>query len=106
MSPFGWGQRTCIGQGITEDENLLACGGIAWGFNIDFKYTASGEKIDVPTNKSNSLLIIKPDKFEINIVPRSEERFQDIVGEYQAAEEADQASKANCGKVEVPAVET
>lgn len=101
MSPFGWGQRTCIGQGITEDENLLACGGIAWGFNIDFKYTSSGEKIDVATDKSNSLLIIKPDKFEINIVPRSEKRYQDIVGEFQTAEEADQASKINCGKVEV-----
>lgn len=101
MSPFGWGQRTCIGQGITEDENLLACGGIAWGFDIDFKYNANGEKIDVATDKSNSLLIIKPDKFEIKIVPRSEARYRDIVAEYQVAEDADQASKANCGQVEV-----
>jgi hypothetical protein len=93
MSPFGWGQRTCIGQGITEDENLLACGGIAWGFDINFKYTADGEKIDVPTDQSNSLLIIKPDRFEIDIKPRSEARLQDIIGEYEAAEEADQASK-------------
>ncbi|TID17983.1 cytochrome P450 [Venturia nashicola] len=97
MSPFGWGQRTCIGQGITEDENLLACGGIAWGFDIGFKYTAEGEKIDVPTDKSNSLLIIKPDKFEIDIRPRKgcEGR---IIEEFERAEENNEKSKRECGR--------
>lgn len=102
MSPFGWGQRTCIGQGITEDENLLACGGIAWGFDIGFKYTPEGEKIDVPTDKSNSLLIIKPDKFEIDIRPR-EGRMGGIIAEWEKAEEENERSKRECGTESVGA---
>lgn len=96
MSPFGWGQRTCIGQGITEDENLLSCGGIAWGFDINFKYTPEGEKIDVPTDKSNSLLIIKPDKFSIDIRPRVG-REEMIVGQFEKAEAENERSKRECG---------
>jgi hypothetical protein len=84
MSPFGWGQRTCIGVGLTEDEVLLGCGGIAWGFNIGFKVDErTGEKIDVATDKSNSLLIIKPDKFEMAISPRSDERRMEIEEQWQ-----------------------
>lgn len=97
MSPFGWGQRTCIGQGITEDENLLACGGIAWGFDIGFKYTPEGEKIDVPTDKSNSLLIIKPDLFSIDIRPRVGMEGR-IVGEFERAEGDNERSIRECGK--------
>lgn len=97
MSPFGWGQRTCIGQGITEDECLLALGGIAWGFDIGFKYTPEGEKIDVPTDKSNSLLIIKPDKFSIDIRPRMG-REGDIGREFWEAEEVNERSQRECGK--------
>jgi hypothetical protein len=88
MSPFGWGQRTCIGVGLTEDEVFLGCGGIAWGFDIGFKYDEkTGEKIDVPTDKSNSLLIIKPDKFEIDILPRSEEKRVEIEGQWRESED-------------------
>jgi hypothetical protein len=89
MSPFGWGQRTCIGVGLTEDEVFLGCGGIAWGFDIGFKFDErTGEKIDVPTDKSNSLLIIKPDKFEIAILPRSEKKAMEIAEQWQESEAA------------------
>jgi hypothetical protein len=95
MSPFGWGIRTCIGQGLTEDECLLGCGGITWGFDIGFKVDADGNKIDVPTDKSNSLLIIRPDKFEMDIKPRSEERKKDIVDQWRRSEVTDRESRAS-----------
>jgi hypothetical protein len=89
MSPFGWGQRTCIGVGLTEDEVFLGCGGIAWGFDMGFKLDPkTGVKIDVPTDKSNSLLIIKPDKFEMAIAPRSEERRMEIEQLWREAQDA------------------
>jgi hypothetical protein len=89
MSPFGWGPRTCIGVGLTEDEVILGCGGIAWGFNIGFKLDAkTSEKIDVPTDQSNSLLIIKPNKFEMAISPRSERRRMEIEEQWRESEYA------------------
>jgi hypothetical protein len=94
MSPFGWGQRTCIGTGLTEDENFLACGGICWGFDLTFKIDpVTGEKIDVPTDKSDSVLIIRPDKFVISIEPRSEERRKQMVDQWTEAEEAEKKSR-------------
>lgn len=94
MSPFGWGKRTCIGVGLTEDEVFLGCGGIAWGFNLGFKVDPkTGEYIDVPTDQSNSLLIIKPDKFEMKVEPRSKERAQEIIDNFHAAEEVNRKSQ-------------
>lgn len=74
---------------MTEDEVFLGCGGIAWGFNIGFKVdVTTGEKIDVATDKSNSLLIIKPDKFEMAIAPRSEKRRIEIEEQWQESVDA------------------
>jgi len=96
MSPFGWGQRTCIGTGLTEDEVILACGGICWGFDLGFKVDpTTKEKIDLPTNKSNSLLIIKPDKFEIAVNPRSDTRRKEVIEQWRVAEEEDRKSRMN-----------
>lgn len=100
MSPFGWGQRTCIGVGLTEDEVFLGCGGMCWGFDFGFKVDpTTGEKIDVPTDKSNSLLIIRPDKFEMKIEPRSETRAKEIEEQWRLAEEADRKSRESFGCV-------
>src|SRR6201999_1884957 len=75
MSPFGWGQRTCIGNGLTEDEVILACGALCWAYDIGFQIDPiTKEKIDVPTDKSNSVLIIRPDRFVVAFTPRSETR--------------------------------
>jgi cytochrome P450 len=98
MSPFGWGQRTCIGQGLTEDECLLGCGGITWGFDLGFKTDKDGNKIDVPTDKSNSLLIIRPDKFEMDVKPRSKSRAKEIADAWHRASEADRESRESYGQ--------
>ena len=75
MTPFGWGQRACLGQSLTQDELVIACGGLAWAFNLNRKIDpATGLEIDVPLNKSNSLLIIKPDPFQMVSEPGSAAR--------------------------------
>ena len=62
------------------------------GFKTD---PITKEKIDIPTDKSNSFLIIRPDKFEISVTPRSEKRRQEVVEQYQVAEEADRKRGMN-----------
>ncbi|KAK4108835.1 cytochrome P450 [Canariomyces notabilis] len=75
MSSFGWGQRQCLGMAVTQDELVVACGALAWCFNLKPKRDpVTGEHFPVPLDKSNSLLIIKPDPFRMEFEPRSEER--------------------------------
>ncbi|KAF2429111.1 cytochrome P450 [Tothia fuscella] len=95
MTSFGWGQRACLGQTLTQDEMLAACGAVCWGFNLTFKTNAvTGEEIHIPLNKSNSLLIVKPDPYEMAFVPRSEERKQEIIEQWLSADAKDAAERA------------
>lgn len=89
MSSFGWGQRQCLGQSITRDETIVACGALLWGFNLVKKLDANGRPITPPLDKSNSLLIIKPDPFEMGFEPRSAERKQEILLNWKIADEKD-----------------
>jgi hypothetical protein len=87
MTSFGWGQRQCLGQTLTQDELVIACGGLLWGFNLKRKIDpATGEEIEVPLNKSNSLLIVKPDPFEMAFEVRSKGRRAEIVEQWKATE--------------------
>ena len=47
----------------------------------------TGLEIDIPLSQSNSLLIIKPDPFEMAFRPRSESRRVEIVRNWQVAME-------------------
>jgi hypothetical protein len=93
MTSFGWGQRACLGQTLTRDELLVACGGLLWGFNLVKKRGPDGKLIDPPLNKSNSLLIVKPDPFEMAFEPRSASRKDEIVKGWAAAEAVDIAER-------------
>lgn len=87
MSSFGWGQRACLGQTLTQDELLVACGGLSWAFNMKFKTNPmTGQKIDIPLNKSNSLLIVKPDPFEMAFDPRSVARKYQVLENWNEAD--------------------
>lgn len=87
MTSFGFGQRACLGQTLTQDELLLACGSLLRCFTLGKKIDPkTGQEIDLPLNKSNSLLIIKPDPFEMAFTPRSVERKEEIIREWKAAE--------------------
>lgn len=94
MTSFGWGQRACLGQSLTQDEMLVACGGIVWGFDLTFKTDpVSGRKVDIDTKKSNSLLIVKPDPWQASILPRSEHKKAAIVNMWETAEARDKESR-------------
>lgn len=95
MTSFGWGQRQCLGMSITRDETVTGCGALMWAFNLKRKVKlATGEEIEVPLNKSNSLLIIKPDPFEMAFEPRSDLRKAEVIDQWKAAEAHDMEKRA------------
>ena len=95
MISFGWGQRQCLGQSITQDECFVGCGALLWAFNLKRKVDlATGQEIQIPTDKSNSLLIIRPDPFEMAFEPRSKDRGAEIISEWKNAEAEDIKQRA------------
>ncbi|KAF4556709.1 Cytochrome P450-like protein 50 [Elsinoe fawcettii] len=87
MTSFGYGQRQCLGMTLTQDETFLACGGLLWAFNLKKKIDpATGLEIDPPLNKSNSLLIIKPDPFRMAFEPRTSTKKEQIITQWIDAE--------------------
>ncbi|KAF1960611.1 cytochrome P450 [Byssothecium circinans] len=95
MTSFGWGQRQCLGMSLTQDETVVACGGLLWAFNLKKKVDpATGLEKPVPLDKSNSLLIVKPDPFEMAFEPRSAARKVQIGEEWHMAETRDAEERA------------
>ncbi|KAI0128692.1 cytochrome P450 [Xylariales sp. AK1849] len=95
MTSFGWGQRQCLGMTLTQDELVVACGAISWCFNLKCKIDpATGEELPVPLDKSNSLLIIKPDPFQMAFEPRSEVRKQEALRLWAESEARDIQERA------------
>ncbi|KAI0155792.1 cytochrome P450 [Pestalotiopsis sp. NC0098] len=96
MSSFGWGQRQCLGMTLTQDELVVACGALMWCFNLKQKVDAStGQNLPVPLHKSNSLLIIKPDPFQMAFEPRSEERKHEAMRLWAESEARDLQERAD-----------
>jgi hypothetical protein len=94
MSSFGWGQRQCLGMSVTRDETITGCGALMWAFNLKKKVNpVTHEEIEVPLEKSNSLLIIKPDAFEMAFEPRSAARREEVLEQWRIAEAKDRAER-------------
>jgi hypothetical protein len=90
MSSFGYGQRACLGQTLTQDETLVACGALLWAFDLKKKIDpVTGLEIDVSTTASNSLLIIKPNPFQMAFKPRSDARKAEIIQNWKEADDMD-----------------
>jgi hypothetical protein len=90
LTSFGFGQRQCLGQSLTHDELIVACGALCWGFNMHKKIdTKTGKEIDIDTHASNSLLIVKPDPFQMAFTPRSREKREEIIQQWTVAEKRD-----------------
>lgn len=98
MTSFGFGQRQCLGMSLTQDELLVACGSLAWGFNLKRKIDpASGQEIEVPTDECGSLLIIKPDPFQMAFEPRSEKKTASIVRQWEESDAQDKHARQTFG---------
>lgn len=94
MSSFGYGQRACLGQGVTRDETIVACGGLLWGFNLVHKKGKDGNPIMPSLTASNSLLIVKPDPYELAFEPRSEARREEMRTNWRLSDEQDKKERA------------
>lgn len=46
-------------------------------------------EVDIDLNASNSLLIVKPDKFQMQFTPRSQARKKQMIDQWKVAEQAD-----------------
>jgi hypothetical protein len=80
---------------VTRDETVVGCGALMWAFNLQRKVNPdTKEVIDVPLNKSNSLLIIKPDPFEMAFEPRSAARKAEVLEQWRVAEAKCKADRA------------
>lgn len=67
-----------------------------WCFNLKPKVDPlTGQELPVPLDKSNSLLIIKPDPFQMAFEPRSEERKQQALRQWQESEAHDLRLRAD-----------
>jgi len=93
MSSFGYGQRACLGQNLTQDEMLIACGSLMWGFNLSKKRDANGKEIDIDLGASNSLLIVKPDPFQMAFAPRSEAKRAQVLEQWKEAESKEREAR-------------
>lgn len=78
-----------MGMDIVEQELFLAMGGMAWAFEIGKKRDSNGQIIDVNLNDFGSLLIAKPENFQIEMKPRNERILNDIKAEWEALSEED-----------------
>jgi hypothetical protein len=84
---------------LTQDELIVACGALAWAYNLKRKVDpVTGLEIEVPTDKCNSLLIVKPDPFEMAFEPRSEARKADVIREWKLSEAKDLEERAAYAK--------
>lgn len=95
MSSFGWGRRQCLGMNLTQDELVVACGALMWAFNLKKKIDpVTGLEMEVPLDKCNSLLIVKPDKFSMAFEPRSHDRELQIRELWRKEKARDDAERA------------
>jgi hypothetical protein len=83
FSQFGYGRRICQGIDVVEHELFLVMGGLAWAFDIRKKISKFGYEVPAPTDKYTSLLIAKPEKFQFEMRPVSQERVSMIEKEWR-----------------------
>ncbi|KAL8380741.1 hypothetical protein RB595_005156 [Gaeumannomyces hyphopodioides] len=70
---FGWGRRVCSGQALAEQGVWIMIARLLWAFNIRKKRDASGKEIPVDIFAFTNGLNMRPQPFECDITPRSEE---------------------------------
>ncbi|KAG0648686.1 Cytochrome P450 monooxygenase psoD [Hyphodiscus hymeniophilus] len=84
-SQFGYGRRACMGVDIVNHELFLVCGALAWAYNLKKKIGKDGREIVPKDLEYSSLLIAKPDWFELDLIVRDEKKRQKIVDQWEEA---------------------
>ena len=73
---------------------VVACGALSWCFHLRPKRDpATGRNLPVPLDKSNSLLIIKPDPFEMAFEPRGPQRREEALRLWAESEARDRRER-------------
>lgn len=83
---FGWGRRVCSGQALAEQGTWITVARLLWGFNIrKARDPKTRKEIDVDIFAFTNGLNMRPQPFQCEIVPRSEEIREAIVREGEQA---------------------
>ncbi|KAL2264487.1 hypothetical protein VTJ83DRAFT_6997 [Remersonia thermophila] len=83
---FGWGRRVCSGQALAEQGTWISVARLLWGFNIrKARDPQTGQEIDVDIFAFTNGLNMRPQPFQCDISPRSEEIRETILREAEQA---------------------
>ena len=84
MHTFGWGRRTCLGNGIVDDEMFCFGAGVLWALDAAPRACPrTGGAVAVDTRATNSHVILEPSAFVLDFRPRSAERGADVLDGYK-----------------------
>lgn len=93
---FGWGRRYCQGQDLTHHEAVLACGSIFWAFDMHLKDPSqlplpkAGEcEFKSPADWEQSLIIVRPEQFDVTYTIRSPEHAEAVKAYYDLSKMSD-----------------
>ncbi|KAL1836797.1 hypothetical protein VTJ49DRAFT_4639 [Mycothermus thermophilus] len=83
---FGWGRRVCSGQALAEQGTWITVARLLWGFNVrKARDPQTGREIDVDIFAFTNGLNMRPQPFQCEISPRSEEIRETILREGKQA---------------------
>jgi len=90
---FGWGRRVCVGQALAEQGTFISVARLLWGFRIQQAADADGREIPVNIFSYTNGLNTRPQPFQCQITPRSDEIRKTI--EREGAEALTRLSRYN-----------
>ncbi|TKX21227.1 cytochrome P450 monooxygenase-like protein 38 [Elsinoe australis] len=82
---FGWGRRVCSGQALAEQGTFISVARLLWAFNICKGVDSTGKEIPVDIFNYTNGLNMRPQPFECQFIPRSNEIKETIIRENRQA---------------------
>ena len=83
---FGFGRRSCPGTNLVQAQCFSLFAAVAWAFDIKRRKNKFGLEDPIPASNYNSLMITKPNAFQMDLVPRSDNRRTQILKEARLGE--------------------
>lgn len=88
---FGFGRRVCQGQELVDAEMMTLCSAVIWAFSLERAYDVDGKAIPIKAYDYSTLLISRPLQFAFECKPRSAEKREQIVRQWDEARRSDDA---------------